>query len=101
MSPEPPVLVTVSDKDCLLPTVTLPKLRVVGLDPTAPGAIPVPDNGMARLGLEAFEVIVTLPLTIPVDAGVNVTVNVALWPAANVTGAVIPVRLYPVPLIPT
>src|ERR1700674_5447962 len=98
---EPPVLVTVSDKDCLLPTITLPKLSLVGFDPSAPGATPVPDNGMVSVGLEAFEVIVTLPLTLPADAGVNVTVNAALWPAVSVTGAVIPLRLYPVPLIPT
>jgi hypothetical protein len=51
--------------------------------------------------LEALEVIVTFPLTLPADAGVNVTVKVALWPAVSVTGAVIPFRLYPVPLIPT
>jgi len=94
-------LVTVSDKDCLLPTVTLPKVRAVGFDPSAPGATPVPDRGMVKLGLEAFEAIVTLPLTIPADAGVNVTVNVVLWPAVNVTGVVMPDRPYPVPLIPT
>ena len=101
MTLEPPVLVNVSDKDCLLPTVTLPKLRLVGFDPSAPGAIPVPDNGMFRVGLEALEVIVTLPLALPADVGVNVTVKVALWPADSVAGVVIPLRLYPVPLIPT
>jgi hypothetical protein len=85
----------------LLPTVTLPKLRLVGFDPSAPGAIPVPDNGMVRVGLDAFEVTVTLPLTLPADAGVNVTVKPALCPAVSVTGVVIPLRLYPVPLIPT
>jgi len=98
---EPPVLVTVSERDRLLPTVTLPKLRLVGFELSVPGATPAPDNGMVRAGLEAFEVIVTLPLTLPADAGVNVTVKLALWPAVSVIGAVIPVRLYPVPLIPT
>ena len=94
-------MVTVSDSDWLLPTVTLPKLRLVGFDPSAPGATPVPDNGMVSVGVEAFEVIVTLPLTLAPEAGVNVTLKVRLWPAANATGAVIPLRLYPVPLIPT
>jgi hypothetical protein len=98
---EPPVLVTVSDRDCLLPTVTLPKLRLVGFDPNAPGATPVPDNGMVSVGLEAVEVMVTLPLTLPADAGVSVTVKVALCPAVSVTGVVIPLKLNPVPLIPT
>ena len=98
---EPPEFVTVSDCDWLLPTVTLPKLRLVGFDPSAPGATPMPDNGMVRVGLEAFEVTVTLPLTLPADPGVNLTVKVALWPGVIVTGAVIPLRLNPAPLIPT
>jgi hypothetical protein len=84
----------------LLPKVTLPKLRLVGFDPSTPGATPVADNGMARVGFEAVEVIVTLPVRLPADAGVKVTVNVVLWPAVSVTGAVIPLRLKPVPLIP-
>jgi len=62
----------------LLPTVTVPKLRAVGFDPSPPGATPVPDKGIVNVGLEAFEVIVRFPLTLPPDAGVNVTVNVAL-----------------------
>jgi hypothetical protein len=97
----PPVFVTVSDRDCLLPTVMLPKPRLVGFEPSPPGATPVPDKGMLRVGLEAFEVIVTLPLTLVVEAGVNVIVKVALWPGVNIAGVVIPVTLYPVPLIPT
>jgi hypothetical protein len=56
---------------------------------------------MVRFGLEAVEAIVTLPLTLPADAAVNVTVKVALWPAVSVAGAVIPLTLKPVPLIPT
>jgi hypothetical protein len=78
----------------------LPKLRLVGFDPRVPGVTPVPDRGMVRVGLEAFEVTVTLPLALAADAGVNVTVKVALCPAVSVTGAVIPVKLNPVPLIP-
>ena len=35
------------------------------------------------------------------DCGVKATVNVALWPAVSVIGVVIPLRLYPVPLMPT
>ena len=101
MTLEPPVLVTVSDRDCLLPTITLPKLRLVGFEPSAPGVTPVPDNGMVRVGLEAFEVIVTLPEALPADVGVNAALKVALCPAVSATGAVIPLKLNPVPLIPT
>lgn len=85
----------------MLPTVTFPKLRVAGFDPSAPGVTAVPDNGMVRFGFEAVEAIVTLPLILPADTGVNVTVKVALWPAVSVAGVVIPLRLKPVPLIPT
>ena len=98
---EPPVLVIVPDRAWLLPTVTLPKLRVVGFDPSAPGVTAVADNGMVRVGFEAVEVMVTLPVTLPADTGVNVTVNAALWPAVSVAGVVIPLRLNPVPVIPT
>jgi hypothetical protein len=85
----------------LLPTVTLPKLRLVGFDPSAPGVTAVPDNGIVRVGFEALDVMVKLPLALPADCGANVTVKVALCPAVSVTGAVIPLRLKPVPLIVT
>jgi hypothetical protein len=62
----------------VLPTVTLPKARLLGFDPSAPGASPVPDNGTFRVGFEAFEIIVRLPLTLPAESGVKVTLNVAL-----------------------
>jgi len=79
----------------------LPKARLVGFDPRVPGATPVPDKGMVKVGLDAFEVMVTLPLALAADAGVRVTVKVALCPAVSVTGAVIPLKVNPVPLIPT
>ncbi len=90
---EPPVLVTVSESDCRFPTVTLPKLRAVGFEPSDPGAIPVPDNRMVRVGVWAFELIATLPLTLPADPGVNVTLKVVLCPAVRVNGVTIPLRL--------
>lgn len=101
MTLAPPVFVTVSDKDCGLPICTLPKLRLVGLDDNAPGAVPVPESGMLRVGLDAVEVMVTLPLGLPADRGAKVTLKVELCPAVSVTGVVVPLRLYPVPLIAT
>jgi hypothetical protein len=47
----------------------------------------------------AFAVI--LPLALPAAVGVNVTLKLALCPAVSVTGAVIPLRLTPVALMPT
>lgn len=85
----------------MLPTVMLPKVRLVGLDPSVPGASPVPETGMVRVGLDAFEVMVRLPLAPAEDCGANVTLKLALCPAVSVRGAVIPVRLKPAPLIPT
>lgn len=85
----------------MLPTVTLPKLTALGFDPKSPSASPVPDNGTVSVELEALEVTVTLPLTLAADCGANVAVNVVLWPAASVIGVGIPMRLNPVPLIPT
>src|ERR1700684_186776 len=98
---EPPVLVTVSDRDCLLPTVKLPKLRLLGLAASVPGVTPVPDKGMIKVVLRAYEVMVMLPLAFVADCGANVMVKAALCPAVSVIGALIPLRLNPVPLIPS
>ena len=95
------MLVTVSDSVCLFPTVTVPKLRLVGLAPSVPGVTPEPDRGMVRVGFEALDVIVRFPLALPADDGANETLKVALCPALNVTGVVIPVKLNPEPLIAT
>ena len=78
MTLEPPVLVTVSDRDWLLPRITFPKLRLLGFDPKAPAASPVPANGIVRVGFEALDVTVTLPLAFVADCGVYVTVRVVL-----------------------
>ena len=95
------MFVTVSDRDCLFPMVTLPKLRDVGSAPSVPGATPVPDRGMVRVGFEALEVIVRFPLALPADDGANETLKVALCPAVRVTGVVIPLKLNPDPVIAT
>lgn len=81
----------------MLPTVTLPKVRLLGLDPNAPSAAPVPERGMARVGLEASEVMVTVPLAFPADVGANMMLKLAICPAVSVSGTVIPLRLNPLP----
>jgi hypothetical protein len=92
-------LVTVSERDLLLPTVTLPKLSEVGFAPSVPGEIPVPVRGILRVELEALEMMFTLPLAPAAEVGVNVTVNVVLCPAPRVRGVVMPLRLNPLPLM--
>jgi hypothetical protein len=47
----------------------------VGFAVSVPGAIPVPESAILKLGLEPFEVMLTLPLTAPLVVGANVTVN--------------------------
>ena len=80
----------------LLPAATLPRLSGVGLPincPTAAvpvpdnvqhsrvvlrAAVPVPDNAIVKFGLDAVEVMVTVPLALPADEGPNLTVKVVL-----------------------
>jgi hypothetical protein len=45
---------------------------------------------MVRLGLGALQVMVTVSVTVPLDVGANVTVNVVLWDAPNDSGVDIP-----------
>ena len=66
---EPPVFVRLSDSRRLLPTWTVPKSRLVGLVPSAPGVTPVPETAIDSEGFTASEVMVTLPLEAPVVAG--------------------------------
>lgn len=89
------------DRVWLLPTVTLPKLRVVGLADKVPCETPVPESGIVKLGFDAFEVIVTAPVALPAVVGVNMTLKLALAPALNDTGAVMPLTLKPDPLTAT
>ena len=84
----------------LVPTTTLPTAMVEGVTVSCPvAAVPVPDSGMVKVGFDAFEVIVTVPLKVFAVPGVNVTLKVVFAPAAKVTGVVIPLKLKPVPLI--
>jgi hypothetical protein len=54
---------------------------------------------MVKVGLDAVEVMVTLPLALAADAGANWTAKVAPWPGVRVSGVVMPLRLKPVPLM--
>jgi hypothetical protein len=95
---DPPVLVSVWERFALLLTWTLPKARLVGFAVNVPGATPVPERGMLKLGFDPLDVMLTLPLAAPADVGANFTANEVLWPAVNVTGKVSPLKLNPVPL---
>lgn len=93
-----PLAVRLPDAVPLVPTTTLPRARVVGVTVSCPvAAVPVPETGIVREGLDAVDVMVMLPLALAADCGANVTLKVALWPAVSVTGVVIPLKLNPVP----
>jgi hypothetical protein len=63
----------------LVPTTTLPTPSVLGVTFSCPtAAVPVPDRGMVRVGVEAFEVMATVPLAVPADCGAKATENVVL-----------------------
>ena len=98
---DPPVFVIFVDKVWLLPTVTLPKLKLDGFGDRSPGEIAVPDSETPSVGFDPFEVIVTVPLALPAAVGVNVTLNVVYAPAAKVIGVVTGLKLKPVPLMAT
>src|SRR5215831_2432480 len=93
-----PLLVNVTLKVLLLPSCTLPKLKLVGLTPSNwVEASPLPLKEMASGEVGPLLTRETDPLTLEVDAGENATLKVALPPAAMVAGPERPLRLKPVP----
>jgi hypothetical protein len=60
------------------PTVTLPKLRLVGDTANVPADVPVPESAMLSVELDAFDATDRLPLAAPALVGVKVAVNVTL-----------------------
>ncbi len=93
-----PVALSVAGRLALVPTTTLPKARLVGLTANCPAAVPVPESGIFKVGLDAFEVIARLPLALPADWGVKMTLKVTLCPDVSVTGGLRPLMLNPVPV---
>jgi len=89
----------VSESEPVLPTFTLPKLRLVGLALSVPvaTAAPVPDNGIDMPALLASELMIAVPVTEPLAIGEKVTVKVVVLEAARITGVVIPLSEKPAP----
>jgi len=84
-----------------LPTTTLPKPTLVGATVSSATAadVAVALRPMATEGLLALLVIETVPVSVPAETGLYVTVTFAVCPGANVAGAVSPEVLIPVPEI--
>jgi len=84
---------------CVLvtPTETLPKLTLDGVTEIC-GCIPVPVREIVAGEFVALLTTATLPARLPVEVGANVTLNEVDWPAARLSGSVIPLVLKPVPV---
>ena len=82
----PPVLVSVTLCDCVIPTLTLPKASLPGFAASCPSLIPVPDKEISVSAVEASLPIAAVALKLPAAFGLNASVSDALCPAAIVTG---------------
>src|SRR5580692_5654348 len=83
LSAAAPVLVSTTVWAALgIPTLSMPKLRLVGERPTA-GAVPVPVSETVWALPLALSVIVIAPLRVPVTVGVKVTLIAQFAPAAT------------------
>ena len=94
----PPLLVTMTATDLLFPSVTFPKITLLGLAVSDPGATPVPASAMFRGDPGASEAIARLPVRFPEEAGANFTENVTAWLGVNVVGSVSPITEKPAPV---
>jgi hypothetical protein len=87
----PPVFFNVSVWDELLPTVTFPKLMLVGFVLRAPASTPVPESATFTVPMLVPKA--TLPLALPALVGAKRTLKFAPCPAARVKGTVMPLTL--------
>ena len=93
-----PVLVRLALSELLPLRFTLPKLRLVGFAVSRNVAVtPVPLRAIVSGEPGALLTSETAPLTLPAAVGVKTTLNVALLPAARVSGTLMLVRLKPLP----
>jgi hypothetical protein len=89
-----PLALRLPDAVPLLPTATLPRLRVAGVTVSCPAVVvPVPDRVTDRLEFDASDVSDTVPVAAPADFGLNMTLNDALSPAASLSGRINPLIL--------
>ena len=93
-----PVFVTDTETVLLLPTVTLPKLALLGFAVREPAASPVQESAMLSGEAGASDTIASVPVADPAVVGAKPTLNVTLWFAASVTGTDKPLTEKPAPL---
>src|SRR5580692_1058065 len=88
-----PVALSVAGRFALVATTTLPKAKLAGVTANCPAAVPVPDSGIFRVGFDPFEATARLPLALPEEDGVKMTLKVMLCPDVRITGGLRPVTL--------
>jgi hypothetical protein len=96
---EAPLAVRLPLRAELDPTLTLPKLRLVGETASVPASVPVPDSAMLSGEFDALDTTDKLPLAAPALVGIKVAVNVTLWFAVSVSGKVNPLIEKTAPVI--
>ena len=72
----------------------------VGVEPVPPAVVPVPDSATFSDALPELLINDAVAGADPVLWGLNVSVNDAVFPAANVKGRVIPLIVYSALLVP-
>jgi hypothetical protein len=78
----------------LLPTVTFPKLMLVGLAVSwVVVVVPVPESDTVVGEVGALLVTTMLPVALPAVVGANFRVKVVLWPGATVRGRETPLKV--------
>jgi hypothetical protein len=111
----PPELVRVSDSVWLLPTCTLPKLRLEAVAVSDPCVTPEPESGtvMTEIGLgldllrrsdgitEALVITDIIPFWFPLAVGAKVTLKFVVWPAGKMIGRLVSATWNPLPLTMT
>lgn len=82
----------------MLPTVTLPKLRLVALAEIPPAMTAIAVSGTAMLPFDALEAMERLPFKAPADCGVHAMLTFALCFGARVIGMLMLLMLKPAPV---
>ena len=80
-----------------VPTEALPKVTLEGTTAIC-GWTPVPLSEIVNGEFVALLVTVTVPASIPVVPGAKFTLNEVDCPGGRLSGAVVPVRVYPAPV---
>lgn len=98
---EPPELVIWTVLVAVVAVVTEPKSTLEGDAPNVAGATPDPVRPILRLGSDALLLMFRVPLVVPVDVGLNLTLSVTDWPGLKFTGRATAPTEKPVPLVAT